>query len=76
VRFLGEPCNAEEIQAAGCHFVSYVHAPHRRTKSPLSPVTGSGSCLDQRAPMLKTCLPNSRRILQMWSPSTSFSTVR
>jgi MGT family glycosyltransferase len=34
VRFLGEPCNAEEIQAAGCHFVSYVHAPHRRTKSP------------------------------------------
>ncbi len=34
VRFMSEPCNAEEIQATGSHFVSYVQAPHRHTKSP------------------------------------------
>jgi MGT family glycosyltransferase len=34
VRFLGEPCNREEIEAAGCAFVSYVHAPHRDNKLP------------------------------------------
>ncbi len=34
VRFMSEPCNEEEIQAAGCHFVSYAQAPHRRTKAP------------------------------------------
>src|SRR5262245_54020181 len=34
VRFMSEPCNAQEIRAAGCHFVSYVQAPHRSTKSP------------------------------------------
>lgn len=36
VRFLGEPCNREEIEAAGCAFVSYVHAPHRDNKLPES----------------------------------------
>ena len=34
VRFLGEPCNREEIEAIGCVFASYVHAPHRDNKSP------------------------------------------
>jgi MGT family glycosyltransferase len=34
VRFLGEPCNREEIEATGSAFVSYVHAPHRDSKSP------------------------------------------
>ncbi len=33
VRVLGEPCNAAEIEAAGCIFVSYTNAPHRATKS-------------------------------------------
>jgi MGT family glycosyltransferase len=36
VRFLGEPCNREEIEATGSAFVSYVHAPHRDSKSPES----------------------------------------
>lgn len=34
VRFLGEPCNQEEIEATGGAFISYVHAPHRDNKSP------------------------------------------
>ena len=34
VRMLGEPCNRDEVQAAGCTFRSYTHAPHRSTKSP------------------------------------------
>ena len=34
VRVLGEPCNQDEIQTAGCTFLSYTHAPHRRTKAP------------------------------------------
>jgi len=34
VRVLGEPCNQDEIQAAGCTFRSYTHAPHRATKAP------------------------------------------
>jgi MGT family glycosyltransferase len=34
VRFLDEPCNQEEIEAIGCAFASYVHAPHRDNKSP------------------------------------------
>jgi MGT family glycosyltransferase len=33
VRMLGEPCNQDEIQAAGCTFISYSQAPHRATKS-------------------------------------------
>ena len=36
VRFLGEPCNREEIEATGSTFVSYVHAPHRDNKWPES----------------------------------------
>jgi MGT family glycosyltransferase len=36
VRFLGEPCNREEIEATGSAFVSYVHAPHRDSKLPES----------------------------------------
>ncbi len=36
VRFLGEPCNREEIEATGSAFVSYVHAPHRDNKLPES----------------------------------------
>jgi MGT family glycosyltransferase len=36
VRFLGEPCNREEIEATGSTFVSYVHAPHRENKLPAS----------------------------------------
>jgi len=36
VRFLGEPCNREEIEATGSDFVSYVHAPHRDNKLPES----------------------------------------
>jgi MGT family glycosyltransferase len=36
VRFLGEPCNRDEIEAIGCAFVSYVHAPHRDKKWPES----------------------------------------
>ena len=36
VRFLGEPCNREEIEATGSAFVSYVHAPHRDNKRPES----------------------------------------
>src|SRR5215472_13963342 len=36
VRFLGEPCNQDEIEATGSAFVSYVHAPHRDNKSPES----------------------------------------
>jgi MGT family glycosyltransferase len=36
VRFLGEPCNRQEIEATGSAFVSYVHAPHRDNKLPES----------------------------------------
>jgi MGT family glycosyltransferase len=36
VRFLGEPCNQQEIEATGSAFVSYVHAPHRDNKLPES----------------------------------------
>jgi MGT family glycosyltransferase len=36
VRFLGEPCNRQEIEATGGAFVSYVHAPHRDNKLPES----------------------------------------
>ena len=36
VRFLGEPCNRQEIEATGSVFVSYVHAPHRDNKLPES----------------------------------------
>ena len=36
VRFLGEPCNRQEIEATGSTFVSYVYAPHRDNKSPES----------------------------------------
>jgi hypothetical protein len=36
VRFLGEPCNQQEIEATGSVFVSYVHAPHRENKLPES----------------------------------------
>ena len=36
VRFLGEPCNREEIEATGSTFVSYVRAPHRDNKLPAS----------------------------------------
>jgi MGT family glycosyltransferase len=33
-RVLGEPCNREEIEAAGCTFRSYTQAPHRAAKAP------------------------------------------
>jgi MGT family glycosyltransferase len=36
VRFLGEPCNREEIESTGSAFVSYVYAPHRDNKRPES----------------------------------------
>jgi MGT family glycosyltransferase len=36
VRFLGEPCNRQEIEATGSAFVSFVHAPHRDNKLPES----------------------------------------
>lgn len=34
VRVLGEPCNREDVKAAGCAFQSYTQAPHRTTKAP------------------------------------------
>jgi UDP:flavonoid glycosyltransferase YjiC (YdhE family) len=36
VRVLSDPCNAAEAAAAGCAFVPYARAPHRRDKSAAS----------------------------------------
>jgi hypothetical protein len=36
VRVMSDPCNEPEIQAAGCTFTPYSHAPHRTDKSAAS----------------------------------------